>query len=37
MVESEGEDGEGGGAGLGDDRRSMWTRGIVPINQLSDM
>lgn len=26
-----------GEAGSGDDRKSLWTRGIVPMNQLSDM
>lgn len=37
MVESEDEDAGCGEAGSGDDRKIMWTRGIVPMNQLSDM
>lgn len=37
MMESEDEDRGCGEAGLGDDRKSLWTWGIVPMNQLSDM
>lgn len=37
MVESEDEDADCGEAGSGDDRKILWTRGIVPMNQLSDM
>lgn len=36
-VESEDEDVGGGEAGLGDVLKRPWTRGTVPINQLSDM
>lgn len=37
MVESEDEDAGRGESGSGDDRKILWTRGIVPMNQLSDM
>lgn len=36
MVESEDEDAGCGEAGSGDDRKIPWTRGIVPMNQLSE-
>lgn len=37
VVESEDDDAGCGEAGSADDRKSLWTRGIVPMNQLSDM
>lgn len=37
MVESADEDGRGEEAKLGDDRKSPWTRAVVPMNQLSVM
>lgn len=37
VVESEDEDGGGGEAGSGDNRKRPWTRDTVPMNQLSDI
>lgn len=37
VVESEDDDAGCGEAGSGDDRKRLWTRDIVPMNQLSDM
>lgn len=37
VVESEYDDAGGGGeVGSGDDRKRLWTRDTVPMNQLSD-